>query len=101
MGYDTVSIISKKNEISNPNVRYLVCDVDRRNGHNSLFYSLEALDYADEINEIGARIDEQYDYDAPEEVLREYYASVDKFRVKELDQGFMESILTFYRDAVK
>ena len=72
-----------------------------RNGHNSLFYSLEALDYADEINEIGARIDEQYDYDAPEEVLREYYASVDKFRVKELDQGFMESILTFYRDAVK
>ena len=73
----------------------------RRNGHNSLFYSLEALDYADEINEIGSRINEQYGYDVPEEVLREYYASVDKFRVRELDQGFMESILTFYRDAVK
>ena len=76
VGYDTVSIISKKNEITNPNVRYLVCDVDRRNGHNSLFYSLEALGYADEINEIGARIDEQYDYDAPEEVLRESYPTV-------------------------
>ena len=101
VGYDTVSIISKKNQITNPHVEYLVCDVDRRNGHNSLFYSLEALDYADEMNEIGSRIDEQYGDDVPEEVLREYYASINKLRARELDAEFMESILAFYREAAE
>lgn len=101
VGYDTVSIISKKDKITNPNVRYLICSEDRRDGHNDLFYSQAQRDYAEEVNEIGERIDEQYDYNVPEEVLREYYASIDKFRARELDEGFMESILTFYREAVK
>lgn len=99
--FDTVSIISQKNCITNPHVQYIVCGDDRRNGHNNLFYSQAQRDYAEEVNKIGERIDEQYDYNVPEEVLREYYASIDKFRARELDEGFMESILTFYREAVK
>lgn len=101
VGYDTTSIISQKDRITNPNVQYIVCGEARRNGHNDLFYSQAQRDYAEEVNEIGERIDEQYDYNVPEEILREYYASIDKFRARELDEGFMESILTFYREAVK
>ena len=59
------------------------------------------MDYADEINETGSRLDEQYDGDVPEEVLRDYYASIDKFRGRELDAEVMGSILTLYRDSVK
>ncbi len=101
VGYDTVSIIAKKDEITNPNVRYLVCSEDRRDGHNNLLYSPAAMDYVDEVNETGSRLDEQYDGDVPEEVLRDYYASIDKSREWELDPGVMGSILTLYREAVK
>ncbi len=101
VGYDTVSIMSKKDEITNPNVRYLVCSEDRRDGHNNLLYSPDAMDYADEKNEEGSRLDEQYDGDIPEEALRDYYASIDKFRAWELDAGVMGSILTLYQEAVK
>ena len=101
VGYDTVSIIAKKDGITNPNVRYLVCSEDRRDGHNNLLYSPAAMDYMDEVNETGSRLDEQYDGDVPEEVLRDYYASIDKSRVWELDPGVMGSILTLYQDAAK
>lgn len=101
VGYDTVSIISQKDYITNPNVRYLVCSEDRRDGHNNLLYSQATHDYADEINEIGSQLDEQYGGDVPEEVLRDYYASIDKFRGWELDPGVMGSILTLYQEAAK
>lgn len=101
VGYDTVSIISQKDRIANPNVQYRVCDGDRQNGHNNLSVSLDALDYADEVNAAGEKLEEQYDGDVPEEVLREYYASIDKFRARERDAAFMESILTFYQDAAQ
>ena len=100
VGYDTVSIMSKRDEITNPNARYLVCGEDRRDGHNNLFYSADAMDYAHEKNEEGSRLDEQYGGDIPEEVLRDYYASIDKFRLWELDAEFMGSILALYQEAV-
>ena len=101
VGYNTASIISQKDSVTNPNVQYIVCGDDRRDGHNNLFYSQAAHDYADGKNEEGARLDEQYGYDVPEEVLRAYYASIDKFRARELDEGFMGSILAFYQAAAR
>ncbi len=101
VGYDTVSIISQKDRITNPNVRYIVCGEDRRNGHNSLFYSQDAHDYANVMDKTGSKLEEQYGGDIPEEVLREYFSTIDKFRARELDDGFMESILTFYQSAVR
>ena len=101
VGYDTVSIISKKDEITNPNVEYFVCGEDRRDGHNNLRYSSDARNYADEVNEAGSRLDEQYGGDVPEEILRDYYASIDKFRAWELDAEFMDTVAAFYQEAAR
>lgn len=101
VGYDTVSIISHKGFITNPNVQYVTFSADRQNGHNSLFYSQATHDYADEKNEEGSKLEEQYGGDIPEEVLRDYYASIDKFRAWELNGALMESILTFYQEAAR
>ncbi len=101
VGYTTVSIISQRDRITNPNVRYAVCGEEHRNGHNSLFYSQAALDYVDEVNERGRALNERYGGDVPEEELRSFYASIDKFRARELDAAFMDSILTFYQSAVQ
>ena len=101
VGFDTVSIISQKESITNPQVQYIVCAQEGQNGHNNLFYSREALDYADEMNEVGARLEEQYGGSVPEEALVEYYASIDPFRARALDAGFMESIVAFYQASAR
>lgn len=101
VGFDTVSIISKKDEITNPNVAYFVCGEERRDGHNNLRYSSDARNYADEVNETGSQLDEQYDGNVPEEILRDYYASIDKFRLWELDAEFMETVAAFYQKATR
>ena len=101
VGYDTVSIISKKNEITNPNVRYLVCDVGRRNGHNSLFQALDRNAYMDEVQAAYDVLYEEYGHSIPEDVDREFYAGVDKFRASAIDTDFMDSVAAFYQDAVR
>ncbi len=101
VGYDTVSIISQRDRVTNPNVRYIVCDKGFQNGHNSLFQS---LDYHNYMEELQAEYDElygQYDHDIPEDVDREFYAKVDKFLASEVDKDFMENVAAFYREAIR
>ena len=90
VGYDTVSIISQKDSITNPNVEYVVCGKPGQNGHNNLFQSLESMAYHDAQNEIYGRIYDQYDGEIPEDVQREFYAGTDPFLTSELDSEFNE-----------
>ena len=99
VGYNTVSIISQKDRITNPNVAYFVCDKPPQNDHNRLFQSLESIAYHDELNELYEEIYDQYDGDIPEDVDREFYAKVDKHLASEVDEAFMESVLAFYQEA--
>lgn len=99
VGYDTVSIIAARDEITNPNVQYIIRSQERQNGHNSLFHSLDCLDYADELNAVYATLYEKYDGEIPDNEKKDFYDSVDKFRASELDPEFMESVVTFYKQA--
>ena len=99
VGYDTVSIISQKDSITNPNVEYVVCSKPGQNGHNNLFQSLESIAYIKELNEIYDGIYDQYDGDIPEDEERAFYAAADPFLTSKLDDEFMERVVGFYRSA--
>lgn len=99
VGYNTVSIISQKDRITNPNVAYFVCDKPPQNDHNRLFQSLESIAYIDELNETYDALYERYDGEIPEDVKREFYAEADPFLASELDAEFMERVVGFYREA--
>lgn len=99
VGYDTVSIISQKDRITNPNVQYVVCGRPPQNDHNKLFQSLESIAYEEELQETYEALYGQYDGEIPEAVQREFYASADKFLTVEPDEAFMETVAAFYREA--
>lgn len=101
VGYDTVSIISQKARITNPNVRYLVCDKPPQNDHNKLFQSLESITYEEELQEAYEALYEQYDGEIPEDAQREFYAAADKFMTTEPDEAFMETVVSFYRQSIQ
>lgn len=101
VGYDTVSIISQKEKITNPNVRYVVRSGEFQNGHNSLYLSLGYHDYMEALQTEYDALYEQYNHDIPEDVDRAFYAKVDKFLASEVDEGFMETVVGFYREAVQ
>ena len=99
VGYDTVSIISKKDQITNPHVRYVVCGKEGQNGHTSLFQALDRNAYMDELQAKYDVLYEQYGHEIPEDVAREFYAGVDKLRASAVDTDFMDTIVSFYREA--
>jgi len=101
VGFDTVSIISQKNRITNPNAAYFVCDKPGQNDHNHLFQSRESIAYIDEMNQVYQEIYDRYGGEIPEDADREFYAGTDPFLASQLDSEFMERVLAFYQDAVK
>lgn len=100
VGYGTVSIISQKGHITNPNVRYVVCGQPPQNDHNKLFQSVESIAYEEKLNEAYGELYDRYDGEIPEAAQREFYASADKFLTGEPDDTFMETVVVFYREAV-
>ena len=101
VGYHTVSIISQKNRITNPNVAYYVCSTPPQNDHNRLFQSLESIAYHDELNEIYDELYARYDGAIPEDAEREFYANADPFLASKVDAEFMARVADFYRGAVQ
>ena len=100
VSYDHASIISARDEITNPNVEYIVRSKPQQNGHNSLFQSLDSIRYVEELQKEYDEIYERYSGEIPEEVLREFYEPVDKFRATAVDEEFMVSVAAFYQEAM-
>ncbi len=92
--------MARRDEITNPNVEYKLCDSERQNGHNNLLYALDALDYMDELNTEYDKLYEEYNEDIPDEVKRAFYDGVDKLRVEARDPEFMRDVLDFYERAI-
>ena len=101
IGIDESAIMAYRDKITNPNTKYIVCEKERQNGHNSLFHSIECLDYADEINKPYKELYEQYGGDIPEDVRKDFYDQVDKFKCSGLDDDFMDSVLDFYKESLQ
>ncbi len=99
--YDGASIIAHKEEITNPNVVYKICDEAGYNGHNNLFMSKAQAAYKEVVNKEYREIYDQYNGEIPDEVKEEFYSKVDKFQASELDIGFMDEVNEFFQKALE
>lgn len=98
VSYDNVSIISHRNEITNPNVEYLICNKAGRDGHNNLFLSQTAITYNLKLNEEYDALKEQYNGEVPDDVKREFFAGIDRYYYNMLDDDFMKAVTNFFHN---
>ena len=100
VNYQKSAIFAKYDSITNTNVIFILREEAGRNGHNNLFRSEDAIRYIDEINLDYRALYDLHNQNIPYEINQEFYASLDRFLVQELDEEFMQSILVFYLDAL-
>lgn len=100
VGYKGAGTIAYRDEITNPNVQYKICDGEKQNDHNRLYRSLDAIAYEEEVDAVYEKLYEQYDGEIPEKAKEQFYADIDKEKLAELDEGFMQDVLAFYENAV-
>lgn len=74
-------------QCENPNLHYMLIDEPYRNTHSSLWLSAEAARAAEAVNANEA---------AKENLTRE-----DRIRINGVDTGFLDTVLTFFNNAVK
>lgn len=94
--FDGASIISHKNEITNPNVEYKVME---GKGHNDLFLDDDTAKYIKEKNEEYKKIYNQYNEKIPDEILNQYYDNVDKNKTSKISQSFMDDVNEFFHNS--
>lgn len=97
--YDGVGTINYRDEITNPNVEYYIREEEKQNGHGNLMYSLDAMNYVDELDEEYNQLYEQYDGEIDHETEVAFYSKADKQRASQLDDEFMQHIIAFYEKA--
>ncbi|MDF2685322.1 MAG: hypothetical protein K0S55_503 [Clostridia bacterium] len=101
IAYNGASIISHKDEITNPNVIYKTYSNENHNGHNDLYLSDAAIKYINEKNAEYKELFDNYNGKIPDDIRAEYYAGVDKFQTSELDVNFMNEINLFFENHIK
>ncbi|WP_106449237.1 alpha/beta hydrolase [Trichococcus alkaliphilus] len=98
IAYDGASIIAHRDEIINPNIVYKTSSAENHDGHNNLFESDAASEYAKTKNMEYKEIYDRYDGEIPDEIKEEYYEGVDRFRTSEVDTDFMDEINFFFEE---
>lgn len=100
IGIDESAIMAYKDKITNPNVKYKLCEKKEQNGHSTLFMSAEAVEYCNELDKKYEELENKFDGKIPEAEERSFYDGVDKFKSSELDSKFFIDVLEFYGNAV-
>lgn len=101
VGHDGSSIIAHEEELLERDVTIMTLSRAGRNGHNDLFYSEEAKNYIDELNEIYSDLFDKYQGDIPYEVKKEYYSRVDRSKAQELDEELMDEMDDFFENCIR
>ena len=79
IAYDGAAIIAHKDDITNPNVKYVTFSEEGRNGHNTYFYTNEYKKYLEkELDPAWKALQDKYDGDIPREERVKFIESVDK-----------------------
>lgn len=98
---DGAGIMARRDEITNPNVRYKICSEPQQNGHNNLFRSRSGIEYTEGLNEKYQEIYDRYDGEIPDGIQAEWYEKADKAKSSELDEEFMGDVLRFFEESVR
>ncbi len=96
--FDGASIISHKDEITNPNVEYKIME---GKGHNDLFLDDETIKYIKEKNEEYSKLYDEYDGNVPEEADKKFYDNVDKSKTSKISEEFMGDVNEFFQNALE
>lgn len=92
IGYDRSSIISKQNEITNPNAEYYTIS-GKYSGHNSIFHSERANEYLEKLDEELDKLPEDYD-------IKEFFDNTDKELANECNEEMLEKINDTFEKAL-
>lgn len=98
IGYGKSSIISEKENITNPNAQFITLD---GGGHNNIFYTKEALEYINEFNKDYRVIYDQYNGEIPEDVLEEIYSNSDRELINTPNEELLSQIENFFVEQMK
>ncbi len=98
IAFDGPSIIAHQDEITNPNVEYMVIEEESRNHHSDLWKTRDSEMY---IAEVEMELEMLSVNKASEDERREWYETIDREKTSELDDVFMHDVYTFFRNAVK
>lgn len=98
--HDSAGIIAHKEQITNPKVRYILRTEDILDSHTKVIYSDKAAEYSEEMDVKKEKLREKYGDEIPDNELKAYYDSIDKFRMSELDKEIFDSINETFEKAV-
>ncbi len=98
--HDSAGIIAHKDEITNLNVKYILRTEEVVNSHTKVFYSLPASEYSKDADKLLKELEEKYGDEIPDNELKKFYDSIDKFRMSELDSEIFSSINEMFLKAV-
>lgn len=100
VAYNGASIIAQRAAITNPKVVYKTCSAENRNGHNSLYRSAAAIQYAQQKNQEYQVLLDRYQGYIPDAAKADFYAGVDRYQTSELDASFMRDVSDFFESAL-
>ncbi len=100
--YDISSIVSAREQITNPNLEIYTVEEEGRFGHTDFFLSLDASKYMSSIQKEFEELKKKYKKgNVPEEVKKEFFEKVDKERANAPAEEFFEVIDDFFTRALE
>ena len=100
VNFERTSIISKRGEISNPNVAYIEKSEPSRDGHNTYFYSHDSQAYLNECAQAYEELSKRYAGDVPASETEAFLQGVDKRRANTADPELIDQIDSFLAAAL-
>lgn len=98
--YERDSILSHQDEITNPRAVFVTVS-GKQGGHNSIFRSIESIEYLETINAQYRELYDSHDGAIPYDINVDFYAKLDDALVADLKEDLMTQIQAFLLDAVK
>ena len=98
--YDLQSLISKRDELKNPNITYYF-GTGLLAKHCSILYSENSNEYQEEVNDELKRIEKEYkrDKDTQYQEKEKYLKSVNHYLYSEINQPLFDQIIKIFNDA--
>ncbi|MDP3387568.1 MAG: alpha/beta fold hydrolase [Eubacteriales bacterium] len=100
VAYKGSSIISKLDEINNPNAKTISIIEPGRNGHNNLFRSNTGMTYIDEINIEYRKLYDSHNQNIPYEIKQGFYSKIDRALAQDINRDLMDEINDFFLESI-
>ncbi len=100
--YEGSSIISKLEDITNPDARAISLSEPGRNGHNNIFRSNASMEYIDEINSDYRKLYDLYNPDIPipYEIKQDFYSKINRSLAQDINRDLMNEINEFFMESI-